>query len=103
MSAWSPAIPETQIDRLLAVTAAAARSAAALEARQAVDMPWAEPPEQPTAFDRRDAEEAEDFAVRFTAPLSPVTANPHLFPLRRCSACGYRLNAPGHRSQCETP
>lgn len=69
----------------------------------ATAMPWAEPPMQPTAFDHRDAAEAEDFAARWVTPLSPVTANPHLFPLRRCGACGYRMNAPGHHSMCETP
>lgn len=66
-------------------------------------MPWAEPPPQPDAFDVRDAAEADDFAARWATPLSPVTANLHLFPLRRCDRCGYRVNAPGHRSVCETP
>lgn len=48
-----------QIGRLLDWTAQLRADATA--------MPWAEPPDQPTAFDRRDAEEAEEFAEWLTA------------------------------------
>ena len=41
-------------------------------------MPWAEPPNQPTTFDRRDEQECEEFAAMFSTV--------------RCTACGHVQN-----------
>ena len=77
------ASPE-QVEQLLERTARLRAGSAA--------MPWAEPPPQPTGFDLRDAQEADEFDQIMAARRAPSAS--------RCQACGYRTDARGHARNC---